>query len=336
MAQGVYWIGADNNIYTKQAGQNGVKNVGPLGVTNPNNFAGLQEIADPNAPVQSTTYTNGSGGGSGSGSSGNPDLSSFDQSIDATNAQINNLTPTLNNEIAGANDAYQTTVNSLLQGKANADKTYNLDKTNDAQGYNTNKNAIRTSTGQTINGIDTLLGSHGGGGQAAGDYAALLAGKAGTQQLTDAGTTFGKNEQGLDTNYNTYLTGYNTNLKNAELQKESDINKAKAAIDTSKANLLQTLATLTNQRTAAAGGSGTAASQPFVDQSKALLASAAAEGAPISVAPITPTTYTAPTLASYVTNPTTVSSGGASSAVQDSSQPFYATLLNRDKQLQAA
>lgn len=333
MAQGVYWVGADNNIYTKAAGQNGVANVGPLGVTNPKNFTGLTEIADPNAPQQTTTYTNGTGG-SGSGTAP-ADLSSYDQSIDATNDQINNLTPTLNNDISGANDAYQTTVNSLLQGKATADQNYNLDKTNDAQGYVTNKNAIRTSTGQTINGIDSLLGSHGGGGQSAGDYAALLAGKAGTGQLTDAGKTFGTNEQGLDTNKNAFDTGYTTNMTNAGLQKTSDINKATADIQTQKANLLQTLASLINQRTSASGGTGTAASQPYVDEANSLLSSASAIGAPQSVAPITPTTYTAPPLTSYTTNPTTVAVGGTSPAA-DSSQPFYTTLLNRGKQLQAA
>lgn len=335
MAQGVYWIGQDNNIYIKAAGQNGVKNVGPLGVTNLKNFSGLQEIADPSAPVQGTTYTNGSGGG-GSGSSGPADLSSFDQGIDATNSQINNLTPTLNNEIGGANDAYQTTVNSLLQGKATADNTYKQNKTQDSQEYSTNKNAIRTNTGQTINGIDTVLGEHGGAGQSAGDYAALLAGKAGTGQLNNAGTTFGKNEQGLDTNYNGFMTGFNTNMTNAGLQKESDINKATANMQVQKANLLQGLASLINQRTSAAGGKGTAASQPYVNEANSLLTSASAIGAPRAVAPITPTTYTPPTLASYTTNPTAVSVGGAPSGATDTSQPFYTTLLNRDKTLQAA
>lgn len=335
MANGVYWVGADNNIYTKVAGQTGVKNVGPLGVANPSNFGGLQEIADPNAPAQgtTTTYTNGSGGGSGTGPA---DLSSYDQSIDSTNAQINNLGPSLNNLLSGANDTYQSTINGLDQSKATADQNYGLSKTSDAQDYNTAKNTIRTNTGSTINGIDSLLGSRGGGGQAAGDYAALLAGKAGTGQLTDAGTSFGKNEQGLDTGYNNFLTGYNTNKTNAGLQRDADISNATANIQVQKANLLQSLAGIINQRTAASGGTGTAASQTYADQAKALLASAAAIGAPKSVAPVTPTTYTAPSLLSYTTNPTTVAQGGTSSGATDTSTPFYTSLLNRGNQLQAA
>lgn len=330
LPQAAYWLGADGNTYVKAAGVNGVQNYGklPTGST----IAGAQLINDPNPPAPA-----GNGNGStvdNSKTTATPDLSSYDQSIDATNAQINNLTPTLNNNISGANSQYQTTVNSLLQGKTTADQGYQLDKTNDAQDYNGAKNTIRTNTGQTINGIDSLLGSRGGGGQAAGDYAALLAAKAGTGQLTGAGTSFGKNEQGLDTNYNTFLTGYNTNMKNADLTKTAAINSAQADIDTQKANLLQTLASLINERTSAAGGKGTAASQPYADEAKSLLSRASTEGAPISVAPITPTTYTAPTLASYTTNPTTVTSGGDAST--DTSQPFYAALLNRDKQLQAA
>jgi hypothetical protein len=337
-AQGVYWIGGDNNIYTKVAGQNGVKNVGPLGVTNPKNFSGLQEIADPSAPAagtNSSTYTNSGGGGGGSGSgSGNGDLSSYNQAIDATNAQINNLDPALNGAITDANNGYQTTVNQLLQGKTNADKTYSTNKTTDAQDFVGAKSTIRANTGSTINGIDSVLGSHGGGGQEAGNYAALLAGKAGTSQLTGASTNFGKNEQNLDTNYNDYLTGYNNNMTNASLQKDSEIKKATASIYTQKANLLQNLASLINERTSASGGSGTAASQPYADQAKDLLTKASTIGAPTSVAAVTPTTYTPPSLTSYTTNPTTVTAGGT--AATDTTQPFYNTLLNRDKKLQAA
>lgn len=335
--QGVYWIGGDNNIYTKVAGQNGVKNVGPLGVTNLNNFAGLTEINDPSAPAPTTSITtdNGTGSGSGSGSgSSRADLSSYDQSIDATNAQLNDLPLSLTSLLGGADANYQTTVNGLTTAKATADRNYNTNKTSDAVDYNGAKNTIRTNTGATINGIDSVIGSRGGGGQTAGDYAALLAGKAGTAQLGGAGTNFGKNEQALDTGYNDFLGGYDTNMKNAGLQHDADVNGAQAKINTQKATLLQSLATLINERTAASGGSGTAASQPYVDQAKQLLASAAALGVPKTVAPVNPVAYTPPALSTYTTNPTKVTPGG--NAATDTTQPFYAALLNRDKQLQAA
>jgi hypothetical protein len=48
-AQGVYWVGADNNIYTKSSGQTGVKNIGPLGVAALPQ--GLSQISDPNPPA---------------------------------------------------------------------------------------------------------------------------------------------------------------------------------------------------------------------------------------------------------------------------------------------
>lgn len=322
----VYWLGADGNTYVKAAGTNGVQNYGKL--PGGSTIAGASQISDPSAPAQGTTYGSGQRGG------GSNDLSSFDQSIDATNAQINNLTPSLNSGITNADNGYQSTINSLLQGKANADQTYNTNKTSNAQDYSGAKSTIHANTGATINGVDSLLGSRGGGGQAAGTYAALLAGRAGTEQLNDAGTNFGKNEQALDTNYNNFNTGYNTNTTNAALQHDSDIKNVQANIQVQKANLLQSLASLINQRTAASGGSGTAASQPYADQAKQLLTSASALGAPKTIAPITPTTYTAPTLSSYTTNPTTVTAGGT--AATDTSTPFYTTLLNRNKQLQAA
>jgi hypothetical protein len=317
----VYWVGADGNTYVKSAGVKGVQNYGKLAAGS--TISGSQKIDDPNPPANSnnsTTYD--------ASAANNPpaDLSSYDQAINATNDQINNLTPSYNNLLSGANDAYQQTLNTLNQDKATADSQYGLNKTNDRQGYATDKNAIRTNTGHTINGIDSLLGERGAGGQAAGAYAGLLASRAGTGQLTAAGTTFAKNEQGLDTNYNNFLHGYDTNVKNADLTKTAAIKNAQANIDTQKANLLQSLASLVNQRTSAAGGKGTAASQPYVDQAKGLLASAASEGAPMSVAPITPTTYTAPSLLSYTTNPTTVSAGG--NAATDTQGSFAPALLN--------
>jgi len=320
----VYWIGQNGNTYVKTA--NGVEDYGKL--PNGSTIAGAQQIQDPSAPANGgSTLTAGNGSGGG-------DLSSYDQAIDATNAQINNLTPTENSLLQGIYNQYQRTINSLDQSKASADKTYGANKAASAQDFNGAKNTIRTNTGATINGIDSLLGARGGGGQAAGDYAALLAGKAGTGQLNEAGTTFGKNEQALDTGYNDFLTGYKTNVTNAGLQRDSDVNSTTANIRTQKANLLQSLASLINERTAAAGGKGTSASQPYADEAKALLTSAAAIGTPKPVAPITPTVYTAPSLTSYTTNPTTVATGG--NGATDTSQPFWASLLNRDKQLQAA
>lgn len=326
----VYWIGADGNGYVK--GASGVQNYGKVSGSNANGFDAAhgsvqaKQIADPNPP--STVV---SSGGAGAG-----DVSSYDQSIEGTNAQINNLTPTLNNLLQGAYNSYQQTINNLDQSKASADQTYGLNKTSNAQDYNGAKNSIRTNTGNTIRGIDTMLGSRGGGGQAAGDYAALLAGKAGTGQLNDAGTNFGKNEQGLDTNYNNFLNGYNTNVNSAGLQRDSDINSAQATIKTQKANLLQQLAGLINERTSVAGGSGVAASQPYAEQAKGLLTEAAAIGAPRVVPQQTPLTYTAPSLASYTTNPTAVAFGGGGTGATDTTTPFYTTLLNRNKQLQAA
>jgi len=319
----VYWIGQNGNTYVKTV--RGVEDYGKL--PGGSTIAGASQIDDPSAPANGSTFTGGGGSGGGN-------TSSYDQAIDSTNAQINNLTPVLDSAVQNADNAFQTTTNNLLTGKVSADKTYNDNKTSDAQDFNGAKSTIRANTGSTINGIDTILGAHGGGGQAAGGYAALLAGKAGTRQLNDAGTNFGKNEQSLDTGYHNFVDAYDTNVKNAGLQHESDVNTAKASIQTQKANLLQSLASLINERTAATGGSGTAASQPYADEAKSLLTSSALLGAPKTVAPVVPTTYTPPPISSYTTNPTNVTVGG--NGATDTSTPFYTTLLNRDKQLQAA
>lgn len=328
MAQGVYWIGSDNNIYTKVAGQNGVKNVGPNGITNPKTFNGLTLIDNPSAPAQTTALQSTDGTGSAA------DIASYDQAINSTNAQLDNLSPEYNNLLQGAANRYQTTINSLEAAKANTDKTYRTNKDTNAQDYVKGKSTIRANTGSAISGIDSVLGSRGGGGQAAGDYATLLASRAGTNQLNEAGTTFGKNEQSLDTGYNDFTTAYNSNKTNAELQKEADQNAATADIQQRRASILQSLADLFGRKTAAAGGNAVAASQPYLNEANSLLASSTRLSAPKPVAAQTPLTYTPPSLASYTTNPTTVTAGG--NGATDTSVPFWTTLLNRDKQLRAA
>jgi hypothetical protein len=283
--------------------------------------------------ANTNTPATGSGSttdGTATSSTGNgANLSSYDQGIDTTNAEINDLTPTYNNDLASIANSYQTTMNNLNQQNALTKQSYNTAKTQDARGYVTTKNAINTNTGNTISSVDRLLGARGAGGESAGDYAALLAGKQGTGQRAQAGLTFGQNEQGLDTNYNNTENAYTMDTRNADLQRTQAVNAAQAKFDTNKANLLTALATLTNERTAAAGGTGVAASQPDVEQAKALMAAAAALGNPQPVAARAPVTYTPPALASYTANPSTVAlaTRPGASAATDSVAP-YAFLLN--------
>lgn len=321
----VYWIGANGNTYVKAAGSNGVQDYGKLPTGS--NIAGATQINDPSAPAS---------GPAASGSGNGADLSSYNQGIDATNAQINALDPQLNTVLGTVGNNFQTTLNNLNQDKATTEDTYTKNKTADAQDFVGAKNTIGTNTGATINTIGSVLGARGAGGQSAGDYATLVAAGQGGQQRAAAGTNFGKNEQSLDTSINTYRTGYDTNVKNATLQKENDENAARASTATAKANLLQQLATLINQRTSASGGSGTAGSQPYIDQAKGLLATAGTLATPTPVAPVTPTVYQAPTLASYTTSPTAVAPSATGGAAQEAALPFLSTLLGRNKQLALA
>lgn len=279
----------------------------------------------------------GVGSGSGGTTTGNgADLSAYDQSITGTNQQLNNLTPQLNNLLQGVYNSYQDTLNGLNQTKATTDQQYNTTKTQNSQDYVSGKNAINTNTGNTISGIDRLAGAHGAGGQSAVNYAALLAGKAGTQQRAGAANTFGRNEQNLDQGYGNFMNNYNQNLTTAGQQRDQGENSVRSQIATSRANLLQSLASLVNQRTAAAGGSGTAASQPYINQATQAMNEATSYGTPRPVAAMTPLTYTAPSLDHYTVNPTAISAGQNNSAATDSAIPFLQTLLGRDKQLQGA
>jgi hypothetical protein len=271
-----------------------------------------------------------------SGSTATPpaDLSGYDQSIGTYNSQLDSLTPSLNNAIGGVNNQYQTTLNGLNQNKAQTDQVYGQNKVSNQQDWVGNKNVIKTNTGNTIGSISRLAGTRGASGQSAVDYARLLAAGQGTQQLSGASNTFAKNQQALDQNYGQYTNAYNENVKNAGLERDNGENQAKASNLSSRASLLQSLAGIVNQRTAASGGHGTDASQPYVSQAQQALAEASRLSAPRPVAAQSNLTYTAPQLASYTANPTTPVAGGEAGAQADTVTPYLSALLGRDKQLQ--
>lgn len=258
------------------------------------------------------------------------DTSEYDQSIANTQDAINRLPTTLNSGNSAIDASYTDAINQLLGAKNSATQTYNANKLQTGQDFVTAKNTIGSNAGTELSGIERLLGSKGAGGSSAATIAAPDAvARQATLQRNDATGTYGDNEQTLDQNFGNYITGYNNSVASAGSQRDQQKQQEEQSVDTNRATLLQSLATLFGQKASATGGNATAAAQPYLDQANSVLDNLSN----FTTAPISynTTPYAAPALSTYTTTPNSAPTTANVTAGSDYVSPFLATLLGKQK-----
>ena len=278
-------------------------------ISDPNN---LQTIANTNPTYTNAAQTQlnaltGGGAGGGSGTSGvtvgvnDPaTLALYGQQIQQYQQALGGLPTQLQGSQNQIQGAYTTALNQLMGAKNQATAGYNTGTTGNQQSYVTNKNSIGQNAGQSLNGLERLLGSRGAGGSSAALFGAPQAvAQQATQQRAGAGLTYGQNQSGLDQSYNSYLLG-NTNDQNSiASQRDQNLNSAQQQTDSTTAGLNQQLATLQAQLAAAQGGSPTNAAAPYLSSAQNYLNSANQLGLKTFTPTYNTNAYTAPTAASY-------------------------------------
>lgn len=277
-------------------------------------------------------YTTGSSAYYGGGSGGNADVvNRFDQSI----ALINDALDRLPNQLAIAqgniNRNYNTQSNELDSGKAAAQQQYSTSTNQNAQNYRTNKNAIADQASGALRGLMRLLGAYGAVGSDLGVAGNAVTNEANIQRA-GAGQTYSQNQQGLDTNWNTYQNDWTNEKRKLNDWRTEQLDSAQAQNLTTKQDLLTRLADFKGQRAAAQGGSYAGSAQEYLDQAQALGSRIDALGR------INPTytgktvTYDAPTLDSYAL---ANAPQATIQQTQGATSPLLALLLGRDKTRQA-
>jgi hypothetical protein len=258
-------------------------------------------------------------------------LAQYDQGIGNTQAALGRLGDQFNSGNSQIDASYQNAINQLLLGKNQANTAYDTNKHQTATDYVSSKNTIGANAGSSLNGLQRLLGSRGAGG---GSAATIAAPGAVTRQATiqrgQASNTFGANNQALDTNWNNYLTGYNNEVSSAGNQRDTQRQQLQQSVDNNRATLLQTLASLSGQRSAAQGGNGAASAQPYLDQANSVLDHLAN----YNVSPINYQTqaYQAPDLAQYIVNPNATPTFQGEAQTSDYTSPYLAALLGKKQQ----
>lgn len=279
--------------------------------------------------VQGATTSVGGGGGGGAG----VDLSAYDQGIGNVQAGLNRLGTQQNSGYGAIESSYQDALNQLLLGKNRANQDYTNTKQTAATDYVGAKNTVGSQAGESLTGLQRLLGSRGAGGGSAARIAAPQAVARGASlQRADIGNTFGKNNQALDTNWGNFMTDYDNQVSSAGNQRTQQRQGLEQSIEGNRASLLQTLAQLTGQRAQAAGGNATGAAQPYLDQANSVLDRLSN----YTTAPINFQTqaYQAPALSTYNPQATETSFQGQGS--NDYFSPYLQALLGKKQQRQFA
>lgn len=348
----VYWIGSDNNVYAKGAGFTGVQNIGAAGpqvnngiqVTHQNGATTILPksgfIADPNTSGPGLTNTggaSGSGSGSGTGTIDPAVAALLGGQIGNVNTQIGGLDGQLSTDLQNIASQFNQSQNREGQSFQNATDQYNTQKGNTISDLMSAKGNIATNVRQSTQALQTLLSLAGSGTSSASEIAApFAASQAGAQQQQGVQTTYGRNLQGLDTAYNTTKQQHDNNLTDLGNQKFQANQKAEGDINSTRQNLLSTLAGLTSQQADAQGlsvGQAQARTAPFLSQIQALIGQQGQynKAYPNVISLANPSSYTAPTLGSY--NAGSIGAPGAmpSTAQTAPNAPLITTLAQKDK-----
>lgn len=261
-------------------------------------------------------------------------IAQYDQGIGNLNAAVGRLPGQLSSGNSTIDSSYTNAINQLLGAKNIANQGYTTNKNQTGADYVTSKNTIGANAGSSLNGLLRLLGSHGAGGSSAATISAPGAvARQATQQRADVGSTFGRNNQTLDTNWNNYVTENNNQVNSAGSQRDNQKSELQRSIDSNKASLLQQLAQLSGQRAQAAGGNATGAAQPYLDQANAVLD----RSSNYTTAPINYQTqaYQAPDLAKYTFNSNSAPTVQGQSPSNDYYSPYLQALLGKKQQVAA-
>lgn len=212
MRDGVIWLGANGNLYTRVAGQTGVKDLGSAQGTgflirNPNltTWNGLRVIDNPVNPRQtSSSQTSGTTSTSSSSSSSSNAAAAAEAAKKQANAASRTATQQAIDSLASEREIGNTNItnelNSVL-GKYDKERT-KAESDRDEQSVTNNENLAKNKQNELLaavqgrRGLRGTLGSLnalGGDGQKLADRAVTTAANKGLGEASDTATTNAKN-----------------------------------------------------------------------------------------------------------------------------------------------
>lgn len=207
MANGVYWLGADNNYYVKDDAING----GAVFKANTNDnqnlvdlMNGMTRIDDPNPPQQTSTPTSSP---APSGGSAGPVLPALNQgAVDNTQLTIDQLPGVLRAALESEGTRYNNTVNGYNAQEGTQRKTYEGSTVTNQQNYDGNfMDSIRAGI-KGLGGLMQLLRGTGAAGGTVDDQVRDTVGGVTSNDIRMGADTQKENQGALDSSLSTFLT----------------------------------------------------------------------------------------------------------------------------------
>lgn len=267
--------------------------------------------SSPQVLGDSTTISGAYGGASGSaaGASGVNNQPLYD----LINGALGRLPGQLQTATNNIQHMFDQNSNELQSGYDTAKAQNAQATTQNQQQFRLNKNQIADQASSGVSSLMRLLGAHGAGGSSDAMYVApQLVAQNASQQRAGAGQTFGQNQQGIDTNWGNYQSGFDNSKKKLNDWLSGQIQGAQAQSAQTELGLRSQLP---NPDIAAINGLNAK-----IDSLGAL--NPTYDGK-------TPT-FAAPSVASYNVNPQAAASI-QNSALDSATSPFLSLLLGQNK-----
>lgn len=303
-AQGVYWVGADNNLYTRVSGQNGVKNIGPNGVAALP--SGLSRIDDPNAPKSNPKVLGAATGvapAPAPAQTSAPQFQDRSNDIAVQNSTINEAQDTGRTGVQAIQDALAKIMGQYSSVDAAGEKQYGDESTANQQDLQSNKQTALETAQQGRRGLFGTLASLGALSGTGLELANNAVARGANEDLTQASDTYATNQNGLDSSIEAYRKDEAAKEDQARYAAENDKKIAQSnALKAQQAAYKNLVADYQDEGNTAQG-------KFYTDLISKLAPQISAVDVPQIDLGYTGGAYTAPTLQSYLgkANTTTVS-----------------------------
>lgn len=144
----------------------------------------------------------------------NSQINYYDQAIRQYDNQLNNLNGLLGELNKATDSSYNQQLNEARSSYNTQKANYNRATTQNKQNLQTERNQVTDTAARGLRGLQRLLGAMGAGGSSDALYVAPGAVTAqANQQLAGVNQNFGQNQQNIDSDWATYQTDYDNDLK---------------------------------------------------------------------------------------------------------------------------
>lgn len=283
--------GKDYDIFSNYSAKGGDRN--PVGTTA---FGvGKQVNGSGSSSGSKKTTSNGGGNGNGNGGGDNgayyagstavaapaydkDELAKYDQAISQIKKAQGRVGDQWGVARGNINDQYGIQSNELKGAYNNANKSYDTSTLQNSQSLRTNNNNINDTHSAGARGLARLLGSLGVGGSSDMGVMFDTVSGAAAQDRSGANQTYAQNQQGLDTNWNNFVSDNDREKEQLGDWRSKQLRSAEQQSKTTEAELSEQLARLRGERSEYKGGSFASGAKGALKQANDLYDQATALG----------------------------------------------------------